>query len=279
MNVLGIFATHLHEIFQLPLNIKRVQRKKMGINLLDSGNWIWTYKLEDGICTDSLALYTAKLYGLPDQIINRASALSDLFEEKCRPRFDYQQNSVDELLNDRKQNENHLNDENQLSSSFADSSDMSDSYSQELIKSASRTYSLDLILPSIASLLGLKDTPLTIHSKKLPPISFEGQACVYILHITNITPTGKFKKNASGSKIDVYYVGETESIRQRMSKHRSFWSDCDVSAIIVPSLNKSEARKTESYLINELKTIGLQLANDEVRGDGSNRLFSSKNTD
>jgi hypothetical protein len=26
-----------------------------------------------------------------------------------------------------------------------------------------------------------------------------------------------------------------------------------VSAIVVPSLNKSEARKTESYLINELK--------------------------
>ena len=45
------------------------------------------------------------------------------------------------------------------------------------------------------------------------------------------------------------------------------------------SVNKSKARKTESYLINELKTIGLQLANDEVRGDGSNRLFSSKNTD
>jgi hypothetical protein len=36
----------------------------------------WTYKMDDGICTDSHALVTAAKFGLPVEVLNRAEALA-----------------------------------------------------------------------------------------------------------------------------------------------------------------------------------------------------------
>lgn len=62
----GIFATHLHGILNLPLNdtaVKRIINKKMVVEAAETSNGIqnvkWTYRLEDGVCMDSLALVTA----------------------------------------------------------------------------------------------------------------------------------------------------------------------------------------------------------------------------
>lgn len=72
----GIFATHLHEVFDLQLNLKRVEYKRMGIdrNPIDNSP-AWTYTLEDGMCRDSLALHTAQVFGIPMRIIKRAEEL------------------------------------------------------------------------------------------------------------------------------------------------------------------------------------------------------------
>ena len=83
--VSGIFATHLHEILELPLKLKRVQKKKMGMKISVSGAVTWTYLLEDGECLDSLALETARRYGLPSALISRAEELSTSFDLLCRP--------------------------------------------------------------------------------------------------------------------------------------------------------------------------------------------------
>ena len=79
----GIFATHLHEIFQLPLRLKTVQYKRMGFKLAGS-TALWTYTLEDGFCDDSRALDTARAYRLPSDIVDRAAELIDLFPNVCR---------------------------------------------------------------------------------------------------------------------------------------------------------------------------------------------------
>jgi DNA mismatch repair ATPase MutS len=84
-NASGIFATHLHEILELPLKLKGVQRKKMGMKMSVSGLVTWTYLLEDGECLDSLALETARRYGLPSALISRAEELSTSFDLLCRP--------------------------------------------------------------------------------------------------------------------------------------------------------------------------------------------------
>ena len=41
--------------------------------------------MEDGICTDSLALETARKYGIDDDVMIRARDLSILFDKICRP--------------------------------------------------------------------------------------------------------------------------------------------------------------------------------------------------
>ena len=69
--VTGIFATHLHDILDLPLegNAKaRILFKCMKKE----------YMLEDGECRDSMALVTAKEAGVPASILNRARDITDL---------------------------------------------------------------------------------------------------------------------------------------------------------------------------------------------------------
>lgn len=99
----GIFATHLHELFLLPLRFDRpetVQEKTMGVSLasdIDSNQYKnnhsesvldkikWSYALRDGRCEDSMALVTAAQYHIDAQILQRAEQLQDEFEVCCRP--------------------------------------------------------------------------------------------------------------------------------------------------------------------------------------------------
>jgi hypothetical protein len=86
----GIFATHLHDIFELPLQANhRIVKKRMAIHDVDcsgheSSRYRWTYRLEDGICTDSMALLTAERFGLPADVIKRAETLGDYLPTRCR---------------------------------------------------------------------------------------------------------------------------------------------------------------------------------------------------
>ena len=74
----GIFATHLHDILMLPLreeakhNIatKRMQSDYKPTEEIKKIRW--TYKLMDGLCTDSHAIVTAARFGIPDGILQRA---------------------------------------------------------------------------------------------------------------------------------------------------------------------------------------------------------------
>jgi hypothetical protein len=74
----GVFATHLHDVLDLPLNGQdRIVMKRMAFEERQNGgagpDYVWTYRLEDGYCTNSLALVTAARFGLPDEILQRAT--------------------------------------------------------------------------------------------------------------------------------------------------------------------------------------------------------------
>jgi MutS domain V/MutS domain I len=79
----GIFATHLHDIMDLPLlGWDRIRKKRMAIEGNDTGddNYSWTYKLEDGVCTESLALVTAARFGLPHGVLSRAASFTEILD-------------------------------------------------------------------------------------------------------------------------------------------------------------------------------------------------------
>merc|ERR1711871_562037 len=85
------------------------------------------------------------------------------------------------------------------------------------------------------------------HVSYAPPASLEGRACVYVLILHD---------DSNGDRV---YVGETESIRQRLHQHRSgpFGRDYPrITALIASSPNKSSARGTETLLISTLKAEG-----------------------
>jgi MutS domain V/MutS domain I len=74
----GVFSTHLHDILKLPLLASnRIATMRMAIqDLHGAARYKWTYRLESGICTDSMALETAERFGLPSHVIARAEELA-----------------------------------------------------------------------------------------------------------------------------------------------------------------------------------------------------------
>ncbi len=56
----GVFTTHLHEMFELPLRLDAVDFLRMDIQIKDDdGSWVPTWRLASGRCIDSLAIHAA----------------------------------------------------------------------------------------------------------------------------------------------------------------------------------------------------------------------------
>ncbi|KAL7495396.1 hypothetical protein ACHAWT_003896 [Skeletonema menzelii] len=200
----GMFATHLHGILNIPydpLAQARLRKKRMAIQDDGHGHLSWTYKLEDGVCTNSLALLTAAKFGLDPSILQRAEELSEYWNT----------DTIEE-------NRLHL-DEN------------------------SPDVSMNAAIEILLSVVG-KGVCVPIPPSYMPPPSLEGSSCVYILQI--------------GKK---FYVGETDSLSQRLSQHRSKgkdWSSLSAVAIQIEE-GKSHARNIESLVIRSLAKDGFDM--------------------
>jgi predicted GIY-YIG superfamily endonuclease len=87
-------------------------------------------------------------------------------------------------------------------------------------------------------------TPVCIPPQHQPPPSFEGSSCVYVFQLSD----GR------------YYVGESDSIMQRISQHRSKgeeWVMASVTAIQVG--DKSSARSIEKVMIERMAKEGYEM--------------------
>ena len=79
--------------------------------------------------------------------------------------------------------------------------------------------------------------------------------CVYILHIQGPRTGG------------IIYVGETESIGNRLKQHRLAWRGKNATVrmaafpVSLEEGGKSKAKQLETFLINALKRRGYALAN------------------
>ena len=199
----GMFATHLHGILNIPyvpLAESRLRKKRMAIQDDGQGHLSWTYKLEDGVCTNSLALLTAAKFGLDPSILQRAEELSKYWNtDTIESKMHFDENSSDINMN--------------------------------------------TAIEILQSVVG-RGVCVPVPPSYMPPPSLEGSSCVYILQI--------------GKK---YYVGETDSLSQRLSQHRSKgrdWSSLSAVAIQIEE-GKSHARNVESLVIRRMSKDGFDM--------------------
>jgi len=255
MQVSAIFATHLHEIFDLGLQTQHVTEKRMGMKLQDGiggNNMQWTYLLEDGRCTDSMALATARRFHIPANIIKRAEELGHEFDQICR------KGDSDVVVDYRRviQREAPEADGSTSNSGRVLLSQAED----QLVKVVARYWEecADRSSPSVSS--EVKSRICTVGEKQEPPPFLEGHACVYILGLPDAA--------AGGGDGLVFYVGETESIRSRLNSHRKSKGGCQV--VVLPVKSKTEARTVETLCIREFKRLGYPLLSDS---DGTRKVL------
>jgi len=232
----GFFATHLHDILNLPLeSSERIVKKKMAIHdeeyqegedvVDDTGvvlasktlgrhHYQWTYRLADGVCTDSMALVTAAQFGLPEDVLARAEALSPFVASETVVR------STNEAAVEKLDKNN--------------------------IEKAVKAQPMNDVIQLVVNNSG--QVPFAVPPGWNAPASLEGQSCVYVLQLPS----------ENGLR---YYVGETDSFQQRLNQHRAkggFWSAADAIAVPIPD-GKSEARSLESILIQKMAQAGYSL--------------------
>ena len=203
----GIFATHLHELLALPLHTKRLHRRRMGIKYLPESSQSshhlslktpqWTYCLEDGVCTDSMAIVTARAFGLPDSLLERATTLGAIFDDQV-PCVEGKETLCVNLNGDDPPNASIIAPKE-----------------GETIKGLLQGVMEAHIAQSVASLpssdgLGLYDIVYIPHDS-VAPAYLEGQSCLYVLDIEMAT---------ENMNEQIVYVGESEAIAQRLQTHK-----------------------------------------------------------
>lgn len=272
--VTGIFATHLHEIFKLPLTLNRVTNKRMAYDVLESdernlngnrdGNGKapvlhhvlaltaaavplkvrWAYQLEDGQCLDSMALITARQYQMDQEVISRAQTLIQVYDELIwKPT------------------------ESQWAEGTADAQEDKEPPIKQLVNEPGR-YDLQEVAPIIQALLPANASKVIfIPTNYMVPAVLEGSSCLYILHVYPLHKTGS----------SVLYVGETESLTQRLHQHRLNYrrSGKHVEALACIVADKSLARQLETQSIHALKKAGYGFDKDT---DSRHRLFSQSSS-
>ncbi|KAL7568419.1 hypothetical protein ACA910_012136 [Epithemia clementina (nom. ined.)] len=222
----GIFATHLHDILDLPLKgQERMSQKRMAVRDENQANGsavtsneFWTYLLEDGVCRDSMALVTAAQFGVPSKVLQRAEYFL-----------------------------HHWHDQQ---SSFPNSSEVYKSGREEEDGEVADTFKndpdQDTILALAEELTGQKPVA-DVPANWIPPPHLQGKSCLYILKIPR-----------DGQERSLFYVGETDKFEGRLKKHRQNFHRM-LSSHVFEASDKSQAREWETRLIRAGAKAGIPL--------------------
>jgi len=283
----GIFATHLHDILDLPLNKTRIVTKRIKIDRSEAKNgftnYEWTHKLEDGMCKDSMALVTAERFGLPDEIISRAKELTTFMPERSilqdSSNTDMEQNEIidtgghnpdqksiplsdviknNTVLENKDDKANDDDEAMQLELAWKELKQGFETEFNQVIDLAAGLFSVDTDSDDEDSdFSDDEDTTKTIMGSIVvpprhhPPASLSNRSCLYVLQLV---PQQGLSSNAK------YYVGETDSISKRLKQHRKKGGAWTASRAVVFLLgNKSMARYCESALIGAMAREGYSM--------------------
>jgi len=80
-----LFSTHYHELTELERTLKKLKNKHVSAKE-EEGNVIFLHKVCDGSVDKSYGINVAKLAGLPIEVINRATEILKVYEEKESPK-------------------------------------------------------------------------------------------------------------------------------------------------------------------------------------------------
>jgi len=80
-----LFSTHYHELTDLEKDLKKLKNKHVSAEE-NEGNIIFLHKVKDGSVDKSYGINVAKLAGLPDEVIERASDILEVYENKEKKR-------------------------------------------------------------------------------------------------------------------------------------------------------------------------------------------------
>ena len=76
-----LFSTHYHELTDMEKNIPNLKNKHVSA-VEENGNITFLHKVKDGSVDKSYGINVAKLAGLPDEVIDRASGILNIYENK-----------------------------------------------------------------------------------------------------------------------------------------------------------------------------------------------------
>uniref|UniRef100_A0A2P2MXD8 Uncharacterized protein MANES_03G157900 n=1 Tax=Rhizophora mucronata TaxID=61149 RepID=A0A2P2MXD8_RHIMU len=262
---LGIVSTHLHGIFDLPLDTKNTVYKAMGTEYVD-GQTKPTWKLRDGTCRESLAFETAKKEGIPETIIQRAEDL--YFSAYNKGEFSQKVGtSAEEFcyggIVDKSKEAPHFVLNRTRAESFHHSVH-SMKTRKEIEKDVESVITL-LCQRKLIELYKLKNVSelvivqcVAIGVREQPPPSTIGSSCVYVM----LRPDKKL------------YVGVTDDIDGRVRAHRAKEGMATASFLYFKVPGKSIACQLETLLVNQLPHTGFPLTN---LADGKHRNFGATN--
>ena len=267
----GIFATHLHDVLDLPLRKTRIVTKRIKIDHDEKNDsYVWTHKLEDGICTDSMALVTAKRFGLPAEIIRRAEELTQFIPERTNTT---DEDSIGSLVVDPMDDDHEnisISDgiiEDVFISSIPETSSSSSTTESQLLKREQekkhRRKEFTDVIDLASNIVNDKtsSTPVQVPPRHHPPASLSNRSCLYVLQLTAPSSSSTTSSSSTSTSTSRYYVGETDSLSKRLSQHRrkgsGMWSHS--KAVVFPVDDKTQARYLESTLIGELARAGYSL--------------------
>lgn len=84
-NALTLFATHYHELTELPRTLSRVKNIQIAVEEVGT-RVVFLHKVIEGACDSSYGIHVAAMAGLPDSVVKRAwEILESLEKEKITP--------------------------------------------------------------------------------------------------------------------------------------------------------------------------------------------------
>jgi predicted GIY-YIG superfamily endonuclease len=231
----GIFATHLHGVLDLGLNLSPFAKRMMMETREDNdGRLRPTLRMVPGECRESLALQTATDMGVSDEVVHRSQELLAQIPETV------------------------------VVGKTAPAAEEEASPTAAALAAAPPLESLRELLVSVGSLeLGTVPEAGIVHAQDVPPPAARAWSCVYVLRRGDGWAY-------CGESDDL--SGRLASHRANAAREGS--SDVECTFITVPREGggKSRARALESRVIRKLRAEGIPLLSGS---DARNTSFGS----
>lgn len=241
---LGIFATHLHEMYDLPIQHDSLRYWRME-----------EYRVSEGKCRNSEALRCGRKAGFPEDILNRAEELLAIADGATDAGTVNKGGSRGSLRTPKKAKAalSDVDDsavvvpsvslEEELSPPTAPAKTAEELPAISEVKSADINvpHTLETVKARITDILGFDAQIDEFSEADRPPPSLMAQTVVYVLHLKN----GQF------------YVGETAALGTRLATHRR--QKPHNTVLVTPVADKSAAQRVETTLIRELQRRGFDL--------------------